>query len=220
MTAQTANRGKVSWPRATILIAATLASPFVLYVCDRGLLHTLGPDQSWLVDIAIARLPSFAVCGLLFAFLARPFLKARLDCPSSVRLTTVVGIVAVAVTVAGVFAGAFSPYLPGLALLGFLVFGLLAEEFLFRGVVFEALTSLTPFGPAGAVVGSAVLFSLSHFGYHDFRLTPEALQQVTYTLPMGLAFGYLRARTGRMAPGALVHLAINLSGLAATALTG
>ncbi|QIF80564.1 CPBP family intramembrane glutamic endopeptidase [Brevundimonas sp. 'scallop'] len=214
MTAQAMPRSRT---QTVGLLAATAASPLLVYACDRGLLHLIAPmGQPW-IDMALARPASFVVCGLLFLGLVQEQ-AARLPWPQSLRLAIIVGLVFALASAVGVAGGAFSPTLPGSALIGFLLLGLMAEEWLFRGVVFEAFRRLAPWGDRGAVIGSALLFAVSHLGYHSFQPTPAALQQVAYTLPLGLALGWLRLRTGRIIlPGALAHLMFNLAGLLATA---
>ncbi|WP_298160344.1 CPBP family intramembrane glutamic endopeptidase [Brevundimonas sp.] len=197
------------------LAVVSAVSPFMLFLCDRGLLHLIAPwGQPW-VDVVLARPASFVVCGLVFVLLAAGS-AGLAPWRRSLALGLGIGTVLGAIAVAAVFGGASSPVLPGTAVLGFLVFGLLAEEFLFRGVVFEAFQRLSPSGGQAAVIGSALLLAVSHFGYHSYRLTPEAFSQVAYTFPLGLALGWLRLRTGRIAPGSLAHMMFNLSGLLAS----
>jgi membrane protease YdiL (CAAX protease family) len=205
--------------RSAGLAAATLASPFILFAVDRGLLAFVAANAPGLVDPVLARPASFAACGLLFLLLVgsrsllpvQPWSRAR-------GPTLCVCLVAAAVAAGGVALGATGPVLPGTALIGFLALGLMAEEWLFRGVVFETFLRLTRWGSAGAVWGSAFLFAVSHFGYHSFQPTPAAWAQVGFTFVMGLALGWLRLRSGRIIPGALAHLSINAAGLMATAI--
>jgi membrane protease YdiL (CAAX protease family) len=205
--------------RSAGLAAATLASPFILFAVDRGLLAFVAANAPGLVDPVLARPASFAACGLLFLLLVgsrsllpvQPWSRAR-------GPTLCVCLVTAAVAAGGVALGATGPVLPGTALIGFLALGLMAEEWLFRGVVFETFLRLTRWGSAGAVWGSAFLFAVSHFGYHSFQPTPAAWAQVGFTFVMGLALGWLRLRSGRIIPGALAHLSINAAGLMATAI--
>lgn len=200
--------------RSAGLAATVLASPFILFAADRGLLALVATKAPGLVEPVLARPASFAVCGLLFLWLvgARSLLPVQ---PWSRiwRPTLCICLIGGAIVALSMMRGATGPVLPGAALIGFLVFGLMAEEWLFRGVVFEAILRLTPWGPVGAVVGSAILFAVSHFGYHSFQPTPAAWLQVGFTFPMGLALGWLRLRSGRILPGALAHLTINAAGL-------
>jgi membrane protease YdiL (CAAX protease family) len=89
----------------------------------------------------------------------------------------------------------------------FLVFGMMAEEFLFRGALFSVAKQLG--GNWFATFASAIFFSLSHFQYHSYHLTPAAIAQVSYTLPMGVTFGFLRQRSDRLWPAIVVHFINN-----------
>ena len=95
--------------------------------------------------------------------------------------------------------------------IAFLVFGLMAEEFLFRGAIFSVAQHLG--GAWFAIFASAIFFSLSHFQYHAYHLTPEAIAQVAYTFPMGITFGFLRQRSDRVWPVMVVHFINNGIGL-------
>jgi membrane protease YdiL (CAAX protease family) len=70
------------------------------------------------------------------------------------------------------------------------------EELTFRGLGF---TLLSRFGPAAALVGTAVLFGL----VHGFLLA------LPIFVAFGLALGTLRMRTGSVYPGMLLHGTIN-----------
>lgn len=205
--------------RSAGLIAVTLASPFLLFAADRGLLAFVSTSAPRLVEPVLARPASFVVCGLLFLWLVggRSLLPVQ-PWKRIWRPTLCVCLIGAAIVALSMMRGASGPVLPGAAVVGFLVLGLMAEEWLFRGVVFEAILRLTPWGAVGAVTGSAILFAVSHFGYHSFQPTPAAWLQVGFTFPMGLALGWLRLRSGRILPGALAHLAINATGLIAAAI--
>jgi hypothetical protein len=60
-----------------------------------------------------------------------------------------------------------------------------------------------------AIFVSAIFFSLSHFQYHAYHLTPAAIAQAAYTLPMGITFGYLRERSDSLWPGIVIHFLNN-----------
>ncbi|MBV8331654.1 MAG: CPBP family intramembrane metalloprotease [Candidatus Eremiobacteraeota bacterium] len=99
----------------------------------------------------------------------------------------------------------------------FLVTGLLAEELLFRGAIYQLAERALPrtFVIAGTrlplwpIVVSALLFSLAHFQYYGFAITPRALAQVSYTLIMGLMWGPLRSVTSSIWPAIAFHLLTN-----------
>jgi membrane protease YdiL (CAAX protease family) len=89
----------------------------------------------------------------------------------------------------------------------FLLIGLMAEELLFGGAIYElaerAFGDTMTWAP---VVVTAVLFSLEHFQFHGFHVTPGSLFMAGFTLPMGGVLGLLRRYSGSIWPGAVVHL--------------
>ena len=89
----------------------------------------------------------------------------------------------------------------------FLVFGLMAEEFLFRGALLPVAKQVG--GGWFGIFTSAIFFSLSHFQYHTYHLTPAAVAQAAYTLPMGITFGFLRERSDRLWPSIVLHFMNN-----------
>jgi membrane protease YdiL (CAAX protease family) len=73
----------------------------------------------------------------------------------------------------------------------------LIEELFFRGLLLRSLRR--SFGPAVAIVGSAVVFGLAHF----------ELLQLPALIVFGLVLGVLAERTGRLGPGIVAHAAFN-----------
>ncbi len=110
-------------------------------------------------------------------------------------------------------------YLPPIhrasAIAAFLVCGAVAEEFLFRGAVFDSAERIWGEGWKPVLL-SAAAFSLAHLQYHSFRLTPQAWAQIGYTLPMGMVLGILRWKSRRLWPSAALHIANNALALAAS----
>lgn len=78
----------------------------------------------------------------------------------------------------------------------------ICEEWFFRGFV---LAALRRFGPATAIVGSAVLFGLMHVLTSNM-LSLERLLPSTF---MGLALGLVAWKTQSLLPGIILHLAHN-----------
>lgn len=83
----------------------------------------------------------------------------------------------------------------------------LGEEFLFRGVLTNALLR---YGPFVGVVGSTLIFALAH-GVNE--VFPAAL--VT-----GLIAGEVFRRSGSVWPGVVVHAVVNLPTVPALVLAG
>jgi membrane protease YdiL (CAAX protease family) len=95
----------------------------------------------------------------------------------------------------------------------FMITGLLAEELLFRGSIYELANKVMPNAKmgsfSGAVLISALLFGLQHFSYHHFQLSQAAITQVIYTFIMGLFFAKVRETSGKLWPVIVLHLITN-----------
>ncbi len=72
----------------------------------------------------------------------------------------------------------------------------ICEELLFRGLVFDGLRKL---GPWGAVFVSSLLFAVAHASI--YRLAP--------TFALGMVMGYARLKSGSIVPGMLIHAISN-----------
>jgi len=98
-----------------------------------------------------------------------------------------------------------------LDIVAFMVTGLLAEEFLFRGAIYDLVLRVFEGHTASKVaVGySALFFGLGHLQYHNFSLTESALTQISYTIVMGVFFGIVRERSGSIWPCVLMHVMNN-----------
>ena len=100
----------------------------------------------------------------------------------------------------------------------FLFTGLLAEELLFRGAIYQLAERTLPRAyvtigermPLWPIVVSALLFSLAHLQYYGFAITGPAIAQVSYTLIMGLMWGPLRYLTLSIWPAIAFHVVTNL----------
>jgi membrane protease YdiL (CAAX protease family) len=79
------------------------------------------------------------------------------------------------------------------------------EELFFRGLVLRSLERR--FGTAWAVVGSSVAFGGAHL----------QLVQLPALIAVGLVFGILRVRSGRLGPGIVAHAAFNAVAVVALA---
>ena len=90
------------------------------------------------------------------------------------------------------------PVLPRL-LLGAII-GPLVEEYVFRK---QLIDRMHPYGGKLAVVISAVLFGLFHGNFSQFF----------YAFTVGLAFGFIYLRTGKLRYSAIMHMIVNFSGM-------
>jgi membrane protease YdiL (CAAX protease family) len=71
------------------------------------------------------------------------------------------------------------------------------EEFFFRGVLFK--TFLSAFGPAAAVISTAVLFAIAHF---------NPVQSI-YSFIVGLVLGVIRCKSKSLWSSTAAHIAFN-----------
>ena len=170
--------------------------------------------QPWLMGSSVEwagrlRLPAFLLSVLLVLWLGRDGLR-RPQRPRHLGWGVALTAVTLALTCVAVFVlRLWMPSLPTLWDIAlFLVTGLLAEEFWFRGALF----SLWQRGHSErvAVVITAILYGLSHWQYHGFGFTLAAGVQIGYTVLLGLLFGVLRGQTRSVWMAAGLHLAVNL----------
>ena len=93
---------------------------------------------------------------------------------------------------------------PWAYVVGLVVAAPLGEEIAFRGYLQGGVTAVTG-RPFTAVVMSTIAWALIHVG----QGIPKALALI----PVGLALGYLRARSNSLWPGLIGHMAMNAAGL-------
>jgi membrane protease YdiL (CAAX protease family) len=184
---------------------AMITHPPLEWVAAKTDLHFI----SWLITF---RIPALLWCGGWYLALARQSISQPPKRPVPWRklglLTgATLGITASIIFGSRVWTQSVSTIEGAVVLV---VIAVLVEEYWFRGVVYGVMTNRFPASPKAALTVSSVLFSLNHWQYHGFHLTLPALAQIVYTLPLGFVFGYIRSATGRLWPGILVHMAINL----------
>lgn len=93
-----------------------------------------------------------------------------------------------------------APLLEGSLLIAFITVGIIApiaEEFLFRGVVFDTLKKR--FSPAWTIVIQGVLFGIFHLN----------LVQGSYATLLGIVFGYVTYKTKSLWPAIIIHIVNN-----------
>ena len=83
-----------------------------------------------------------------------------------------------------------------------LIFNPVMEELLFRKILLERLTCL---GFKWAVICSAVLFALPH-------VVSQGVPQMFYTFGLGLVWGYITLKTGKLWPAIILHSLSNIYG--------
>lgn len=92
---------------------------------------------------------------------------------------------------------AVSGYSLGATFLAIVIQPAIVEELAFRGVIFARLEPLLD--TRAVVIVTAVMFMVVHL----------ALLSLVFLVAMGLALGWLRARSGSLYPGMLLHLGHN-----------
>ena len=214
------------WPPywVVVLPGALIALQFaVAVVAAAGVRVTLGGVLllTGLADVAVVGLAVVCLCAVPRLPLARLGLRP----PAQQADFIVLPLAGIALSVAGVLlADALYEALsrgqppppqtsvrllsgvrdPGLRALALLVVGIvapIAEEILFRGVVFRILwrrLNLT-----GGVVLSAVLFSAAH-------LDPA---HALHLAAIGMVLAWIVSRSGSLYPGMILHALINTAGL-------
>ncbi len=94
----------------------------------------------------------------------------------------------------------------------------LAEEGFFRGVLLSVLLwgfgKIVPTRPAEtlAIILSALIFASSHLNNLGHYPTGFILFQVGFSTILGLAFGYIRVKSGSIYPAIILHALFNLAG--------
>jgi membrane protease YdiL (CAAX protease family) len=90
-----------------------------------------------------------------------------------------------------------------------------AEETVFRGILFQGLRARTGFWPAA--LASAGLFTLAHLGEGGGWLA--AIVIVSGIMPLGVVFAALMERRGSLLPSVVAHATYNAIGVAALIVT-
>jgi len=113
--------------------------------------------------------------------------------------------------------GAWVPYVTGIGpVIGFLLFGPIAEEFLFRGAIFELSQRLVfhrELGPQSSLRPiwiSTFLFSAYHLQIHGYHVRPFVILQMVFVIPLGYVLARVRGLTGSVWPGLLLHIITNI----------
>lgn len=104
-----------------------------------------------------------------------------------------------------------APLLEGSFLIAFITVGIIApiaEEFLFRGVVFNTLKKR--FSPAWTIVIQGVLFGIFHLN----------LVQGSYATLLGIVFGYVTYKTKSLWPAIIIHIVNNSMSFIITIILG
>lgn len=205
----------MNWKVFILTVGICVCSVGLITVVDNALASALSSSMPRLQWVAWVRIPSLVVCVALFV-ITNPTASYRLPLVETITFPVVALVLfwllpaAYAVLVAKVWV----PSLPRwIDVVAFMLTGLLAEELLFRGAIFQMVLrcagSINPVLEWAAVLVSAGFFAVQHLQYHGFQLTPAAAIQLAYTFGMGVVFGLLREKTGSIWPPIVVHLITN-----------
>lgn len=235
------NRGRDLVTRRVRYYHALIALVTVMFAAELTVHFTRGTASAWLVAVVAVVATALALgSGLTFADLG----LSRATLGRGLRYSAVI----VAVTVAAIAVGlAVEPIRElfrneaytqvGAAVFASLVLiplqTVIAEELLFRGVLFGAL--LRRHSARTALIVQALLFGLWHVltslglsegnegvgdavGRGPVGVALGVLAAVLFTTVAGLFFGWLRLRTGSILPAIALHWAANGAGAVAAAL--
>ncbi len=192
--------------RAALLVFGILSLGLIITLDDVPY-YWLRYYDSPLLVIPQLRLTSLFVVTLIFIFVRRNFPPAEENNrPPPRRAAMVAGLWLLGTAYFVHVQKIWVPELPTwIDITSGMLTGLIAEELLFRGALYD----LSLMAGVSALAVTSVLFGLQHLAYHHFALTPESITQVLYTVPMGFIFGYTRKATGRVWPVILLHMANN-----------
>jgi membrane protease YdiL (CAAX protease family) len=199
-------------PSKRWLLIVGASSLFVTYAANNALRQTL-PQVSGIGSSCIA---SATAVPLIYLAIrpARPFAWALTTTPwQRVMKLSLLWLVSwlLAASAWALLQGKWEAYVVGaFAILGFILLGPLTEELLFRGAIFELAQRSYPATALTPILISTVLFSAYHLQLHGFTITPFVLLQMAFTLPMGFVFATLRAWSGSLWPGLVLHILTNL----------
>ena len=198
-----------------MLVALSVVSVDLITTVDRLAGDVIASFSHRLLPVAYARFPSFSIClALCFAFdrNALRFRFADTNWKGVIRAATFW----LAPAAFGVFVlKVWVPRIEGwIDVTAFMLTGLCAEEFLFRGSLYSLAQSA--FGNRRLlklplpVIYTAAFFSLQHLQYHGFMLTGAAQTQLIYTFAMGIFFGLVRSYGTSIWPVVAVHMLNNV----------
>jgi hypothetical protein len=82
--------------------------------------------------------------------------------------------------------------------------GPIAEELVFRGIMFDRISHARP-GPIAAIFLTAIFFAAAHFNYD--------LMDMLFVLVDGLYFGLVRYKTGSVLITIVLHVFVNMAAI-------
>lgn len=202
--------------RGVVLFFLGLFSIFLIPVLDRTAFQWLTGLNSSLAILADLRISSLAIVTIIYMYVYK-FYPIQNDVIDRKKLEKAIVISIIWIIMTAYFVLVKKVWVPALLnwvdYFAFMITGLLAEELLFRGALFNLCQSF--FGSKAiarisvTVWITSLLFGLQHLGYHHFRIDASTITQIIYTIIMGIVFGNLRLVTGKVWPVILFHFITN-----------
>lgn len=202
------------YPVITLVFMGIISLGFIT-ITDRLFFKVLESIYAPLAILADLRLPS------LFFILATYFSIKRLYLTTSqpnisLRRNTII-LATCWLTVTAYFVLVRKIWVPALNdwvdYVAFMVTGLIAEEFLFRGILFDLSTKVfrdkRVLQFSVPVLVTSILFGLQHISYHGFILSSASITQVAYTTVMGFVFANIKESFGYLWIVILFHMINN-----------
>ncbi|MCX6646054.1 MAG: CPBP family intramembrane metalloprotease [bacterium] len=98
----------------------------------------------------------------------------------------------------------YQGFITGIRILKIGLLGPIAEELVFRGLLFDRISRAKP-GPIAAVILTAIFFAAAHFSYD--------IMDILMILVDGLYFGWVRHKTGSVLIPIVLHIFINIAAI-------
>jgi membrane protease YdiL (CAAX protease family) len=199
-----------------VFLGLAIISLFLIPSLDRAIFQFLTSQGSALAVLADLRLTSLAAVLSLY-YLTHKICRGGIHKSDPGEKRRALRLAAIWICATAYFVLVKKVWVPNLIswidYVAFFVTGLLAEEFLFRGSLYEL--AVENFGYKKIATFSvpvwvtSFLFGFQHLGYHHFQINTSSVTQVVYTIVMGLFFCNLRESTGYLWPVILLHILTN-----------
>ena len=197
------------------LFSAIVSLGFIM-LTDRFFFNLFGGETSTLAIVADIRLTSLAILLIAYQWLKKILPVDHYENHRLIRRTVWLSMAWLILT--AYFVLVKKVWVPSLQtwadVIAFMITGVVAEEILFRGIIFDltrvAFKARGVLAFSTPVLMSSLLFGLQHLSYHGFQITPASITQVLYTTLMGMVFASIREASGRLWPVVGFHMLNNL----------
>lgn len=204
----------VTSPVFLLFLISIISFGFIAYT-DRYLYQIFESIFKPLAIIADLRLTSLSIVFVAYLWLRKKYLLNFSAIKENQKRTLVLAAIwliatAYFVLIKKVWVPTLKDWIDYVA---FMITGLIAEEILFRGIIFDLSTKV--FGDkkllsfSMPVLFSAVVFGLQHLAYHKFEINAASITQVIYTTFTGIVFARIKESTGSLYWVILFHMINN-----------